>query len=905
MGAIDAERLRSAVASRLFGVEAEPVKIGRFTILKRLGAGGMGVVYSAYDDQLDRKLAIKLLRGDANEHRSARLMREAQALARVSHPNVIHVYEVDTFRGQIFLAMEFVRGQSLDRLDRSPEGETSFDEMLDYFLQAGEGLVAAHSAGLIHRDFKPENCLVGDDGRVRVLDFGLARASGEDPEGEDLDEEERRQLLSASSSADEVAPGMDRTAPLKKSRLGTSSSSMDQPLTRTGAIMGTPAYMAPEQHLGAVVDERSDQFSFCVSLWEKLYGERPFPGDTLAALALSVTRGKVREAPSGRGVPKWIHRVLLKGLSVDADERWPDMRTLLVKLSPERRSRRRLIVGFAALTTLALASFAWSATRDSVGPCEGSERELAGIWDSQVRASVQRSFEAAEEGYAEDVFKGTASLLDGYTERWVGMHRQACVDRQVEQVDSPELYGRKMMCLGQRLARVEQLVAEMKEIDPGALAKVGQAAADLPVLGDCADAEVLAGVDSVVDEVTRAKLDTVERILARVETKLGLGRYPDALELAEQAVVQAKELGRARVEARALLVLGRAQGRLSRLDEAEATLREAVRRADVAHDDTTRVRAWIWLLYWVGSVKRDFGQADVIAADTRAALEKLGDAPLLWAEFNAKLGSIARQRNELETAAGLHRAAIETRISELGERSVFVAISRNNLGNTYLDQGDLEKAEDEFRLARAGFEEVLGKWHPHTSISVTNLGIVHARRAERLGGEGAAEQYAEAEVLFRQALEINERGIGRESRMNILGIHNLGQMLLDSEKYEQAIVEFNKALDLKEQTFSEGHASIAKTLVGRGRAYHGSGEHQEARTDLERAAGIYMANAKTVGPGERAECLFALAQALEATGDKDTGLVRAIAARDLYIQAGEAHDHTLKEVLAWLESRQG
>jgi serine/threonine protein kinase len=233
--------------------EPEPLargtQVGRYVLLDAVGSGGMGVVYAAYDPELDRKVAIKLLRFDrlgseAGERDRLRLQREAQAIARLSHPNVVHVYDVGTFGDQVFVAMEFVAGRTLRQW--AEEEPRPWREVVDRFALAGRGLAAAHAAGLIHRDFKPDNVLLGDDGRVRVVDFGLARPAGQQP-----------------------APEGERTP---------SGGTLAHPLTEWGVVVGTPAYMAPEQLRGEASDERSDQLSFCVSLYETLYGERPFPG---------------------------------------------------------------------------------------------------------------------------------------------------------------------------------------------------------------------------------------------------------------------------------------------------------------------------------------------------------------------------------------------------------------------------------------------------------------------------------------------------------------------------------------------------------------------------------------------------------------------------------------------------
>ena len=301
-------------------------QIGRFIVLRQLGAGGMGVVYLAYDNALDRKVAVKVIRGlSPDPERALRLQREARAMAKVSHPNVLRVYEVGEHGGALFLAMEYVRGGSLrERLERHNQRDLSnrthqeapaWRPIVAIFVQAGRGLAAAHAAGLVHRDFKPDNVLVGDDGVARVADFGLARLlDGADDE-----------LAGASSAA---IPASSRRP-------------LDATITATRAVMGTPAYMSPEQHAGRPTDARTDQFSFCVALWEALYGARPFAGASTEALAAAIARGAPIAPPAGSRVPSWIRAALLRGLAVDPERRWPSMSALLGVLSDDPAARRR------------------------------------------------------------------------------------------------------------------------------------------------------------------------------------------------------------------------------------------------------------------------------------------------------------------------------------------------------------------------------------------------------------------------------------------------------------------------------------------------------------------------------------------------------------------------------------
>ncbi|HEY8376005.1 MAG TPA: serine/threonine-protein kinase, partial [Nannocystis sp.] len=304
----------------------EPRRIGRFALLRRLGAGAMGVVYAAYDPQLDRKVAVKLLKGEpgaAGPRWQDRLLREAQALAKLSHPNVVQIHDVGSHGDEVFVAMEFVTGMTVRTwLSEQPR---SWREIAAVFAQAARGLAAAHAAGLVHRDVKPDNILVGADGRVRVVDFGLARfdAESDEPGGPGLTGE------------------LVRTGDVAR--------------TATGALLGTPAYMAPELFRGHPADALSDQFSLSVALYEALYGERPFPGDTADEVAAAVLRGKIA-ARTGheRHVPAWLARLVLRGLAHDPAARWPDLDALAAELARDHgRRARRLALAGVALAVLA------------------------------------------------------------------------------------------------------------------------------------------------------------------------------------------------------------------------------------------------------------------------------------------------------------------------------------------------------------------------------------------------------------------------------------------------------------------------------------------------------------------------------------------------------------------------
>ncbi|QRN97358.1 protein kinase [Archangium violaceum] len=287
-------------------------RLGRYVIETRLGAGGMGVVYAAKDPSLGRTVALKLLRpgaGTGEDEGRARLVREAQAMARLSHPNVLPLFELGTEEGRVFLAMERVEGPTLAGWLR--ERERPWREVLALFLQAGEGLAAAHRAGLVHRDFKPANVLVGADGRPRVTDFGLVRHGTREEGG---------------------TPG---------AVLGDPEESA---LTRVGAVPGTPAYMSPEQLAGLEVDARGDQFSFCVALHEALHGVRPFE-----ARARDEARWRRVPVPRRPRLPGHVRAALDRGLSLEPEARFPSMDELLAALARPPTPRWRPVVLVAAV----------------------------------------------------------------------------------------------------------------------------------------------------------------------------------------------------------------------------------------------------------------------------------------------------------------------------------------------------------------------------------------------------------------------------------------------------------------------------------------------------------------------------------------------------------------------------
>jgi tRNA A-37 threonylcarbamoyl transferase component Bud32/tetratricopeptide (TPR) repeat protein len=349
--------------------------VGRYMVVDQLGKGGLGAVYSAYDPELDRKVAVKVLRtGAAREDpenvMQIRLLREARAMAKLSHPNVVPVFDVGTYAGQVFVAMELIEGLTLR--DWRKKFGTSWEEIRDVMVSAGDGVAAAHAAGLIHRDFKPANVLVGDDGRVRVLDFGLARGvQDNEPLDADLSD------LSVSSDGDIHTSSDDPTGLLT------------DPLTISGQCMGTPGYMAPEQYdPNYVIDERADQFAFCVSFYETMYAQRPFPGKDLKTRRAATLSGEVAPPRRDLKAPQWLKDAIFRGMSTDPADRFASFQAMLDAMTVDRRARRRqwgLIGGLIALTALVTGAITFAAAAEVPTEAQDAVEQLT--IDARARAA--------------------------------------------------------------------------------------------------------------------------------------------------------------------------------------------------------------------------------------------------------------------------------------------------------------------------------------------------------------------------------------------------------------------------------------------------------------------------------------------------------------------------------------
>ena len=914
--------VRDAIKARLFPKVAGQAtqdregsgiaKIGRFDVLRRIGEGGMGVVFAAYDEQLDRKVAIKLLRGHhrGDDRSRARLLREAQALARLSHPNVVQVHEVGEWKGEVYVAMEFVPGQTLRRWLERPR---PWLEILEVLIQAGRGLEAAHAGALVHRDFKPDNVMVGETGRVRVLDFGLVRAS---------------------EALDPITPST------RESGETSEANPLGLLLTRAGSVLGTPVYMAPEQHVGEPADARSDQFSFCVTAFEALFGRRPFAGESLIALIEATRSGELRAIPSDSAVSRRVREAVLRGLSADPGLRWPSMTALLAELEAGRgRPRWALLAagGGGALVAGVLASSLvafggpWSKAESEPSCADIDLDALAGTWDVERRHAIEESMLATELPYAASSFAMVERRLDAWAEDWVATERRACEATLVHNVQSRAALDRQQACMLGQARQVAGLLEVFGAADQAVLEHASELLDQLPDPSHCEDpdlgptlepalAQRVASLEPKIGELqallVTGKLEPASALLVAITREAeGLGHPATELRIAALALELDWKRGfEPEVAQRWRALAGEA--RLFGLDALEVDLRVGLA---VATSRSMPTLAATWLL----------DDAELILA---ARDETTSDRALRLQRTRAQL--LGQQGRHAEALALARSLVVESQTRGAPELE---ANARQTLANLEADAGDLEAAELEGGRARVLFVERWGEAHPRVAALDHDLAIIAMERGEfdkarelldqaeavhranpgslALADDQQARvtlavytgELGEAGALARAAVEVYERelGPGHETTLRMLELRgivryyegdfagsladydrvlpgylalfgerdvqvgllhlNRGDTLMALGRPQEAEAEAELALALLSATLPDSSA-LASALAGRGEARLALGEVEPAIEDLEAAlVGITEIT-------ELAETRFALARAL-AAADRDPARV--------------------------------
>ncbi len=716
------------------GELARGATIGRYTIIRTLGAGGMGVVYLAFDPELDRRVAVKLLRASPDPGSSsegpARLLREAQVMAKLSHPNVIAVFDVGQFNDDVFVAMEYVRGVTLREWWAKP-GRTP-EEVVAVCVQAGRGLAAAHGRGVLHRDFKPENVLVeeGAAARARVLDFGLARSTVAETTG------------TGRFELDDTLVGK-RVITL-------------QPLTQVGTVLGTPAYMAPEQILGGEVDARSDQFAFAIVAYEALYGARPFRGETLGEVLTEMDAGRVRPPPKGARAPRGVFPVLARALARKPEDRWPSVDALLDALERvggggARRSGATWGVGVAIVVAVVAGIAVARASRPP--PCGGAAGALAGVWDDAARAEVTRAFRASGNANAEPMLARVQGALDQYAKEWADMSTDACLATRVRGEQSDEALDLRTACLRGRLDDARALAELLRHADAQLVDNAYGAVLRLPPVAGCADVRALrASYEPIQGEAKKLEADAVRRDVANVAARYNAGRCEEAMPIAVDVAKRASALGVPSVEAEALYWRARVGHVCGDAKAANDAAFQAAADAERSHQDELRARCLVELVYLQGTQLArydealDFGRLAEAAIQRIAATAPSADRqpPFMFAELARARGWVEYTRGDLPAALPLRREALVRHVEAIGDKDPDAI-------QIHAELADLEFEAGQYREALADEREVL-----HRAIDL--LGPRHMRTgrytldvAETLVSQG---KYAEAQTWLDRSRPI-------------------------------------------------------------------------------------------------------------------------------------------------------
>ncbi|MBX7083323.1 MAG: tetratricopeptide repeat protein, partial [Nannocystaceae bacterium] len=755
---VQAQRWHADVASRLFGAAAPPPSIGRYRVLARLGAGASGVVYAAIDPELDRKVAVKLLHDDASrEDARAQMVREAKALARLSHPNVVPVYDAGEHDGRVFVTLELVEGTTLRRWLAQPR---AWPEIVELFVQAARGLHAAHQAGIVHRDVKPENILVGSDGRVRVSDFGIAHTPGETAELATL----------------ESAPGTDG--------------------------VGTPAYMAPEQFLCDPLDGRTDQFGLCVALHEALYGERPFHGRDRMTLAAAVTAGRRRPPPPDADVPRWLERVVARGLQVDRGKRFTDLAQLVREL--ERRRGARPWRSLAAVTVAgAIGVGALLAGRGTRPGCEDAAGQLAAVWNPELAQQIEQSFAGSGRPGASGRARQLIDELDRWGESWREAHVQACA------ADGPDpALLAQQYCLHTRLLELSSIAQTLALADPQVVehAIVGGHALRSP--GEC----LWAGAPAAVATVDPSRHLELRAAIARARALGDVGKLTEGLAIADDARARAGALADRSLEAEALLVVAELQnplvGSVAGVDPI-ATMHAAELAAEAAHRPDL-VAAATAMSMEAAVFRGDYAAALAVEPRARAAAAALDDPPELLGRIELALGEIATmQRDDDGAAPALERARLQFERSGPPSRR-FLAQTRNLLGEIAFHGGDYERARTHYEHALAIVVDDVGPRH----VMVANVSGNLAETDFLLG------RFDDAAARFGDALSIRREAFGEDSVWVIHSLAHVGDVAWEQgdtaaarRAYEDALARLQRRPALqREPAADDAVANVLRDL---------------------------------------------------------------------------------------------
>jgi tetratricopeptide (TPR) repeat protein/tRNA A-37 threonylcarbamoyl transferase component Bud32 len=779
------ERAVAAAPTEPFAIEAGTESeipggtIGRYEIRRVVASGGMGVVLAARDPELGRDVAIKIL---AREHEEARtrLLREAQAMAKLSHAHVVTVHEVLKVGDRAAIVMELVDGRDLAAwLDEAPRG---WREIVAAFVQAARGLAAAHKAGMVHRDFKPSNALIDRDGVVRVTDFGLVRAG----------------------AADDAVGGDDRA----------STDRLDLVLTRTGALIGTPAYMAPEQHAGEAVDARTDQWALACALYGALYRQRPFAGETYAELAASVTGGKLRPEPKATDVPRRIRVAIRRALARDPADRFATMDELIAALTPPRRAW--VAAGVAGTVAIAAAITAVAVTGDDDVTCEGLDAPFAATWNADRARAVRDQFDKSGVGFAADAADRVAASIERYRNGWVAMRTRACTEAR-RGTGSPDLLDRRMRCLDLRLVEIDTLVDALVVADAKLVGTATGVVARLPSVDDCANP-----IDTMprpTDPSARAAIARAEADVAAAFTLENIGRFDEARVLAEGAIKVSEDTGWTPLAAKALLELAKWQSRIGDSDAAVVTFDRAAEAAARAANDELFADALIRKFWVVSSELNRPDEAFASKPYIELAILRAGSTPRLRATWLAMLASGLNEQKK-------HQEALDTQLEatalwrQIDPDNMALSDSLNNEAAYRMRLGQLDEAKAIFEKLLETDTVKFGSNHPELARRHYNLANIALMR----------DDPDTAIVHFENAYEIRKAA----GFVDWTGAYALGENYYKLGRWVASHPKFVEALEILERT-QKGSQYVFGSQMAIGIVMTELGRLDEARSWLAKA----------------------------------------------------------------------
>jgi len=798
--------------------------LGRYVVLDRLGEGGMGIVHRAYDPALHREVALKVLRVVGPKSAHDRLFREAQALARVTHPHVVTVYDVGAVGADVFVAMELIRGSTLRAWLSRPR---ELAEILEVCIAAGEGLAAAHAAGLVHRDFKPSNVMVGDDGRVRVLDFGLARPTGEVAAAEPV-------------SGDLLA----------------------SPITQEGAIVGTPQYMSPEQRRGEAADARSDQYSFCLVLREALDASGASSTTATSATPIGDASDEERSAPKLAGVPRAVRAAIARGLADDPAKRFPSMRELLDEIAPQRR---RVWIATAAVLGVVIAggAIALASSSSAARPCAQVATPFEQMWSVPAREALHAGFLEHGGPLAETMWERAAPLIDGWGTQWIAARRATCEATHVRGEQSADLLDRRMACLDDRRRELGGVLDSFAAADPDiALAAVKLVRGVDPV-GGCADTKAVLD-QPPVPPLLRTQIEAATREVDALAA-LTHAKKTDVVQRAQRALDVAKTLGYAPLEAAAHYQLGEAQINSGAYAAAATELQAAALAADRGRDDRARAKSWLERMYVQGGELQRGSDALATRDLASSALSRVpGDVGKLPAELELYTAdayqALGKNDEALKIIDGMLAEGLASKRDPHDDLRGLV-LTRKALLLDALDRWS--ETMPILRETQSIYEAVYGTDHPIVA------GVMSNEANAILMTRG---NYTEAEQLYRRALAIEEGAFGTDSPQAALYANNIVNLFLREERFADAEPFARRAVDIRTRKLGD-HPLTARAVINLAMILTHLGKADEAEALFQRGFAIQK---RTLAPGVydfayahqlHGEALFAFGHPAEASAE--------------------------------------